>query len=104
MTSLAPVGTYQVSYLINQDHGKKDTVRCRRKRSKGKEIRLMYKRFRVTLRVISPNCNQTIEHVYSKDEFCKSDNLIPISDIEVDSHGNIQLTERPRTTNHGKQQ
>ncbi len=104
MTTLAPVGTYHISYLINQDHGRKEIVKCRRKRSNGKDICIKYKHFRVTLRAISPNCNQTIEHVYSKDEFRKSDKLIPISDIQVNSHGNVQLTQRPRTSTPGKQQ
>ena len=101
MVSLAPTGTYNVSYIINQDHGGKEIVKCRRKRSNGKNI-YRYRRFRVTLRVLAPNCNQTIEHVYDKNEFCRGDKLIPISDIQVDSQGNIQLTECPRSTTPAK--
>ena len=98
MVTLAPTGTYNISYLIHQDHGGEKIVKCHKKRSNGKDISLKYKQFKVTLRVITPNGHQTIDHIYSSDDFCQSDKLIPISDIQIDSSGNVQLTEHPLTT------
>lgn len=103
MVTLAPTGTYNISYCIHRDHGGEKTVKCHRKRSNGKNITLRYNQFKVTLRVITPNSNQTIDHIYSSDEFRQSEKLIPISDIRIDSGGNVQLTTHALTTTDKRQ-